>query len=317
VGPREVFVNDGANGNHRMTLSLRGLASNGSGIGARVRFVSASGTRWRTRLGESDNCFSDQALLHVGLGADTVVDTLEVFWPSGQVDTFTDVAADRGYWAVEGFPMREFQELHFIVPLPFVDLTLDESEMRDSTIAVDNYGGLASTYSVRCEDCAGSPISWISVDPDTGGVWPGGGRVTLRTDATGLPFGAYCGRAIFDNDGQTGADTLVVNLSVESSLVGAPAAAGLPARFALGPNPARDHAELVLALPAPDRVDVEVLSVAGRRVATILAAELPAGRHTLAWDGRDGSGARVAAGVYLIRAASRAGQGIRKVTILD
>ena len=106
-GLREFYRNT-PNGNHWITLQLRGLQSNGSGIGARVRVVGATGTRRRTLSGDSDSAYSNFLGIHVGLGSDTVCNLLEVTWPSGQVDQHTNVAADQRYLAVEGEALRPF-----------------------------------------------------------------------------------------------------------------------------------------------------------------------------------------------------------------
>ena len=69
------------------------------------------------------------------------------------------------------------------------------------------------------------------------------------------------------------------------------------------PNPSRGEARLQLALASPAAaVTVEVYDVAGRSVRILRAGAMTRGTHVLAWDGRDGRGTRVAAGVYFVRA---------------
>jgi len=46
---------------------------------------------------------------------------------------------------------------------------------------------------------------------------------------------------------------------------------------------------------------LEILDLAGKRVATILDETRGAGPHTVSWDSTDDSGRRVAAGVYFDR----------------
>jgi len=46
---------------------------------------------------------------------------------------------------------------------------------------------------------------------------------------------------------------------------------------------------------------VAVHDVTGRRVRTLLDAELPAGRRTVWWDGEDASGSPCPSGIYFIR----------------
>jgi serine protease len=67
------------------------------------------------------------------------------------------------------------------------------------------------------------------------------------------------------------------------------------------PNPFNPRTTLTLELRSAIDVDVGVYDARGRRVRTLAAGEMAAGRHPLAWDGTDGSGGRVASGVYFAR----------------
>ena len=71
------------------------------------------------------------------------------------------------------------------------------------------------------------------------------------------------------------------------------------------------------SLSKPGYVRVDVFNVAGRRLSTLISAQLPAGRHELSWDGRDATGSTVARGVYLYRIESPDGIEIRKTVVLD
>src|SRR5580765_1828735 len=85
--------------------------------------------------------------------------------------------------------------------------------------------------------------------------------------------------------------------------VGVPTAASVP-RIELSaprPNPSSAESRLEFALAAGSVADLSIYDAAGRRVATLVHSELPPGRHSLAWDGRDESGSPVAAGIYLAR----------------
>ncbi|GEM_PF-1744132 len=76
------------------------------------------------------------------------------------------------------------------------------------------------------------------------------------------------------------------------------------AAFAAGPaypNPAAERSSIDYQLPLPGRVELAVYNVLGQRVRTLADGDRPAGAHTVAWDGRDGGGSRVAGGVYLYR----------------
>lgn len=78
-------------------------------------------------------------------------------------------------------------------------------------------------------------------------------------------------------------------------------ASGLPEAFSLlpaSPNPSAAAFVVPLALPEPAAVRVEAFDLLGRRVATLADGRMEAGTHPFVLDG-----ARLAAGVYVVRAA--------------
>jgi hypothetical protein len=90
-----------------------------------------------------------------------------------------------------------------------------------------------------------------------------------------------------------------------TGVAGAPAGtAGLPQAYGLGqayPNPMRGSVSIAYQLPSGNRVELAVYNIAGQKVRTLASGSKPAGYHTARWDGRDGTGRPVAAGVYLYR----------------
>lgn len=84
---------------------------------------------------------------------------------------------------------------------------------------------------------------------------------------------------------------------------GAPAPAGSPARLAQNqPNPFNPGTIIAFELAAPAAVELSVYDLSGRLVRALLAGrEFAAGRHEAAFDGRDGAGRALAAGVYFYR----------------
>jgi len=81
--------------------------------------------------------------------------------------------------------------------------------------------------------------------------------------------------------------------------------------FAVFPNPAHTQ-HLNFSLPTAAHVDLAVFDLLGRRVATIVNGQMPAGTYEKSWAGTDDSGNRVRAGVYFYRL--RAGNDQRKLT---
>lgn len=93
--PARLLRNDGGNRNNWLRVQLAGISSNRRGIGAVVRITSASGTQWRTVRSGSSYASQSELPLTFGLGSDPVVGSVEVIWPSGRTQRFTDVAPNQ------------------------------------------------------------------------------------------------------------------------------------------------------------------------------------------------------------------------------
>ncbi|PTY07784.1 RNA-binding protein [Opitutaceae bacterium EW11] len=93
-GPPTVCRNDSAGG-HRLLIRLSGTVSNRWGIGSTVRIWTKSGQQVRQLTLTRGLLSSDEPLVHFGLGDVAVVEKLTVQWPSGQEQTFANVAADQ------------------------------------------------------------------------------------------------------------------------------------------------------------------------------------------------------------------------------
>ena len=94
-GPARLLRNEGGHGHNWLRVRLDGVESNRRGIGAAVRITSASGRQSRMVRSGSSYASQSELPLTFGLGADRVVETLEVIWPSGATQRFADVAANR------------------------------------------------------------------------------------------------------------------------------------------------------------------------------------------------------------------------------
>ncbi len=101
-GPAYLYRNDVANGNHSLRLRLVGTKSNRDGIGAVVR-VESSGMA-QTRMVKSGSSYLSQSELPLtfGLGKQATAERMVIYWPSGRVEEFKNVAAGRAYECTEG-----------------------------------------------------------------------------------------------------------------------------------------------------------------------------------------------------------------------
>jgi enediyne biosynthesis protein E4 len=89
--PPSLLRNDYQGGNAWVKVALEGRSSNRSAIGATV-IVTANGKRQaRAVLSQSSYYSHDDLRLHFGIGAASRVESIEVRWPDGGVQTLTDV----------------------------------------------------------------------------------------------------------------------------------------------------------------------------------------------------------------------------------
>jgi hypothetical protein len=89
--------------------------------------------------------------------------------------------------------------------------------------------------------------------------------------------------------------------------------AAAPVGFALTgnyPNPFNPSTTISFTLPSPGAVNLAIYDIAGRKVRDLASGSLPAGFHSVTWDGRDTNGKSVSSGVYI----SRLTQGERTVS---
>ncbi len=93
-----------------------------------------------------------------------------------------------------------------------------------------------------------------------------------------------------------------------------PAVAAAPLRAF--PNPFNPRTTVSFELPAAGHAVLEAFDLRGRRVAVLLDADLPAGRHAAVWDGR-ASDAPPAAGAYLLRLCAPGGASTARVMLVE
>jgi len=93
----------------------------------------------------------------------------------------------------------------------------------------------------------------------------------------------------------------------------------LPDRYSLNqnyPNPFNPSTEISFALKADGNVKLSVFNVLGQQVRTLVDEYMPAGNHTITWDGRSEDGSTAASGIYFYRIQANDFVDTRKMTLL-
>ena len=105
--PPSLFLNMNQSPNHRVTFKLVGTKSNRAAIGARVTIRAGTVTQLDEVRGGGSYLSQNDLRLHFGLGSATKMDSVDVRWPAGKVETFKDVTADKIYTIVEGQGIKD------------------------------------------------------------------------------------------------------------------------------------------------------------------------------------------------------------------
>ena len=82
------------------------------------------------------------------------------------------------------------------------------------------------------------------------------------------------------------------------------------------PNPFNPETVIKFNLPQDTRVTLKVYNILGQVVNTLVDEMLPAGAHSVIWDGKNGQGRGVASGVYFYRIKAGDFESIEKMTLL-
>ncbi len=98
----QLLRNDGARGQHAILVNLIGRESNRNGIGARIRATAGGRTQVREVKAGSSYLGQNDLRVHIGLGANTRVDQLEIRWPSGRIEVIAGVDAQQIVTVTEG-----------------------------------------------------------------------------------------------------------------------------------------------------------------------------------------------------------------------
>ena len=82
------------------------------------------------------------------------------------------------------------------------------------------------------------------------------------------------------------------------------------------PNPASGDVRLSYNLAAEGQVQLGIYDIMGRRIKSLANSRQLPGRHTITWDGRSDSGAKVSNGVYFYKLDTEGFTSTKKLTIL-
>lgn len=134
-----LYLQEGNNGNNWLKIATHGVTSNINGIGARIEINSPGiGTQIRDVMSGTGFRFMSSLNTHFGLGSDSSVNSITVYWPSGIVDVVNNPETNTTIHVAEGETLSlesSFIEDLIIYPNPVKNiLTIDSSLNLDQSI---------------------------------------------------------------------------------------------------------------------------------------------------------------------------------------
>jgi hypothetical protein len=261
-----------------LRLDLVGTESNRDAVGARVTVWSGGRARLREQMaGESYLSFHSHEL-EFGLGDATAVDSVVVWWPSGQTQRWTDLAAGTKHVLLE-------REAALVAPQ-----LLARWEDRK----------LVLSWAVR------DPLKWAGFE-----LWrEGPGAPEMLADPAADPATFFYN--VEDPGAEAASTYLLKAIRTEGGevMTSTAVAPDLPPPLQLQvsdpfPNPFNPTVHVRYFMPDDEVPTLRVLDLRGR-----LVAELPAptggGWQTVTWDGTDGAGQGAGSGTYVFEFRTRA-----------
>jgi enediyne biosynthesis protein E4 len=97
-----ILRNEGDKANHWIKLELGAKQGNPLAIGARIKVTTGSVVQTEEIRSGSSYLSQNDLRVHFGLGKATKVDSIEIRWNSGKIETVKDVPADKIYAILEG-----------------------------------------------------------------------------------------------------------------------------------------------------------------------------------------------------------------------
>jgi enediyne biosynthesis protein E4 len=106
-----ILQNEGNKTNHWVNLELRAKGGNPLAIGARVTIKTGDVVQTEEIRSGTSYLSQNDLRIHFGLGKATKIDSVEIRWNSGKVETIKDVAIDKFHAVLEGEGIVPFEKI--------------------------------------------------------------------------------------------------------------------------------------------------------------------------------------------------------------
>ncbi|MCI0449268.1 MAG: FG-GAP-like repeat-containing protein [Chlorobi bacterium] len=186
-----LYKSNAGNSNKWVILKLRGVVSNRSAVGARVTVKTGSWRQIREVQGGSGGKGQNSLPVEFGIGGSSVIDSLIVRWPSGNVQAFTSVAPNVIYSLVEGQGLSSINVTGTEIPHSFA-LEQNYPNPFNPVTNVKFQIPIAAFVKLIIYDITGREITTLVNEQLNAGTYQ------ADWDASGYPSGVYLYKLLAD-----------------------------------------------------------------------------------------------------------------------
>ncbi len=102
--PAALLRNESRKTGHRLVIDLRGVLSNRDAVGARIELSSGGTTQIHEVCGGDGFLATNERRIILGTGPAQTIERLQIQWPSGKIEQWTDLPTDVAVLIIEGRP---------------------------------------------------------------------------------------------------------------------------------------------------------------------------------------------------------------------
>lgn len=110
-GPPMILKNEGEKANHWVSFEFAAVKGSPLAIGTRVKVTTGKIVQTEEVRSGGSYLSQNELRLHFGLGSATKIDSIEIRWPSGKIETLRDIAADKFHAVLEGSGIVPFEKI--------------------------------------------------------------------------------------------------------------------------------------------------------------------------------------------------------------
>jgi len=192
--------------------------------------------------------------------------------------------------------------------------SLQVSNLRNGLVYVNIHTPAYPGGEIRGQLVSASYAKWSVNSQDAGWAITGGQGTRCITYTAGNGGGALFKIVTVTMAGCSDSSTLALGCG---ALAGVETPAEAMTRFRdVTPNPMQGATRIDYALATAGPANIDVFSLSGQRVRTLATGAHPAGPGSVTWDGRSESGARLAAGAYVVRLTASGSTFSHKIVLL-